>query len=242
MPRLPPAILFDLDDTILSFGRRAEQIAHAARELAAELHPCTPEEAAEALDAANRAFWAAGERHKLWRMRPLVESRRIIAEEAFEALKGRGHGHLTRELAHRLGERFNERREAECGFFPGACEALDEIRARGVKMALVTNGVGEVQRAKISRFGLEPRFDHIQIEGEHGFGKPEERAYLHAMDALGVGPSETWMVGDNLEWEVAAPQRLGIWSIWHDAYGQGLPEDSPVRPDRIIRSLRELLE
>jgi putative hydrolase of the HAD superfamily len=62
------------------------------------------------------------------------------------------------------------------------------------------------------------------------------------MAALGVSATDTWMVGDNLEWEVAAPQRLGIYAIWHDAYGTGLPPDSPIRPDRIIRALPELLE
>jgi hypothetical protein len=41
------------------------------------------------------------------------------------------------------------------------------------------------------------------------------------------------MVGDNLEWEVVSPQRLGIHAIWHDGYGVGLPADSPIRPDRI---------
>ena len=49
------------------------------------------------------------------------------------------------------------------------------------------------------------------------------------------------MVGDNLEWEVVAPQRLGIYAIWHDGYGAGLPPGCPIRPDRIIRSLPELL-
>ena len=61
------------------------------------------------------------------------------------------------------------------------------------------------------------------------------------MEALGVTARETWMVGDNLEWEIAAPQRLGIYAIWHDGYGTGLPHDCPVRPDRIIRRLSELL-
>jgi putative hydrolase of the HAD superfamily len=125
--------------------------------------------------------------------------------------------------------------------FPGAHETLDRLKQRGVRLALVTNGAAAVQRAKVVRFALEHRFEHIQIEGEHGFGKPEERAYTHAMEALGVAPADTWMVGDNLEWEVAAPQRLGIYAIWYDAYGRGLPPASPVRPDRIIRSLPELL-
>ena len=66
-------------------------------------------------------------------------------------------------------------------------------------------------------------------------------ANCHAMAVLGVEPGDTWMVGDNLEWEVAAPQKLGIFAIWFDGFGRGLPDDSSVKPDRIIRSLPELL-
>jgi putative hydrolase of the HAD superfamily len=61
------------------------------------------------------------------------------------------------------------------------------------------------------------------------------------MEVLGVGPHETWIVGDNLEWEIVAPQRLGICAIWYDGYGVGLPRKSAIRPDRIIRRLSELL-
>ena len=110
-----------------------------------------------------------------------------------------------------------------------------------MKLALVTNGAADTQRAKVERFELTHRFDHIQIEGEHGFGKPDERAYRHAMQVLGVTASETWMIGDNLEWEVEVPQRLGIYAIWIDVHGEGLPADTTVKPDRIIRSLTELL-
>ena len=45
------------------------------------------------------------------------------------------------------------------------------------------------------------------------------------------------MVGDDLARDVQAAQRLGIFAIWVDAAGSGLPENSAVRPDRIIRSL-----
>jgi len=46
----------------------------------------------------------------------------------------------------------------------------------------------------------------------------------------------------SLEWEIAAPQRLGIYAILHDGYGVGLLPDSPIRSDRIVRRLSELLE
>ena len=123
---------------------------------------------------------------------------------------------LSDGLAIRLADRFTAYREEEMFVFPGAHDAIDALKAHGVKLALVTNGAAGTQRAKVERFALTHRFDHIQIEGEHGFGKPEERAYLHAMEALGVTAPETWMIGDNLEWEVVAPQRLGIYAIWID--------------------------
>jgi hypothetical protein len=49
------------------------------------------------------------------------------------------------------------------------------------------------------------------------------------------------LFGDNLEWEVDTPRRLGIYAIWMDVHGEGLPSGSTVKPDRVIRSLAELL-
>lgn len=109
-----------------------------------------------------------------------------------------------------------------------------------MKLALITNGDGPGQRAKVVRFALTERFDHIQIEGEHGVGKPEPQAYLDAMQTLGVEPQDTWMVGDNLDWEVVAPQRLGIYTIWYDPYRDGIPDGHAAKPDRIIHELGAL--
>jgi FMN phosphatase YigB (HAD superfamily) len=49
------------------------------------------------------------------------------------------------------------------------------------------------------------------------------------------------MVGDNLDWDVAGAQAVGIYGIWLDKDGLGLPPDATAKPDRIIRSLPELL-
>ena len=116
------------------------------------------------------------------------------------------------------------------------------MRLNKVKLALVTNGTSNAQRKKIKKFDLENHFDHIQIEGEAGIGKPELDAYKKALKALEVNASETWMVGDNLEWEVIAPQKLGIFSIWRDPQGDGtLPKNTTAKPDMIITKLSELV-
>jgi putative hydrolase of the HAD superfamily len=238
---LPRAILFDLDDTLIRAYARPELVwPRVTAEFAAELAPLAPLEVAAAIQANAGAFWADPERHRHWRQR-LAASRREIVNRTFATLERAG-APLARELADRIADRFSGLREAELCLHAGACETLDALRARGVLLGLLTNGAAETQRSKLARFELAPRFDHVQIEGEHGFGKPEERAYRHALSALGVSASDSWIVGDNLEWEVAAPQRLGIHAIWFDGEGQGLPANSAVQPDRIVCALRELLE
>jgi putative hydrolase of the HAD superfamily len=236
---LPRAMLIDMDDTILSaYGRPEIAWNTIASEFSAEFGALPPHRVAASVLTFARSFWATAE--PVWRLK-LAEARRLTVKGGFAALAAEGHRQLTDDLAVRVADRFTTYREAEMFVFPGAHDAIDALKARGIKLALVTNGAADTQRAKVERFELAHRFDHIQIEGEHGFGKPEERAYLHAMETLGVTARDTWMIGDNLEWEVEVPQRLGIYAIWMDVHGDGLPAGSTVAPDRIIRSLTELL-
>jgi putative hydrolase of the HAD superfamily len=232
-------MLIDMDDTILSAYSRPE-IAwnNVTAEFADEFAPLTPQLVAAAIVDSGRRFWATAAAE--WRLK-LAEARHEVVRGGFATLAAAGRTGLSQDLALRLADRFSAYREEQMFVFPGAHDAIDALKALGVKLALVTNGAAAIQRAKVERYALTHRFDHIQIEGEHGFGKPDLRAYQHAMQALGVTASETWMIGDNLEWEIEVPQRLGIYAIWMDAHGEGLPAQSTVKPDRIIRSLTELL-
>jgi putative hydrolase of the HAD superfamily len=239
MVKLPRAMLFDMDDTILAVSGSARVVwTRIAEEFAAALAPLSPAETVAAIEAQSRRLWNDSAWNRAWRVR-VGEARRHIVSTSLAALAAAGKGVPPPRVGNAMADRFTLIRDRELYVFPGAHETLDRLKRLGVRLGLVTNGAAEPQRAKVTRFALEERFDHIQIEGEHGFGKPEERAYTHALEALGVGPRETWMVGDNLEW--GFPQRLGIYGIWCDGYATGLPPDCEVRPDRIIRSLPELL-
>ena len=239
---LPKAILFDLDDTLISaYNQPHLAWRDIAAEFAAALHPCPPQDAAAAINHAADIFWADPERHRAGRLQ-LLDARAVIVADGFAALAKAGYKPPGETVARLMAARYNSYREEHMHLFDDAHRVVDTFRAMGVKLALITNGAAAPQRAKVVRFDLTHRFHHIQIEGEHGFGKPEERAYRHALSVLGVAPAETWMVGDNLEWEVIAPQRLGIHAIWHDLAGEGVPAGSAARPDRTIRRLAELLE
>ena len=233
----PGALLLDLDDTILAFEQSAAPMwLKVCIEFEDRLPGVTPQQVVDSVEEFRAWYWSDPDRHRRARL-DLLLARRDVITGAFQQL-----GIEDSDLAAEIGDGYAEAREAAVTPFPGAIETIQAFRDAGVRLALVTNGSSDAQRSKIQRFGLEPLFDHVQIEGEFGAGKPDPSVYLHALDRIGGKPSDAWMVGDNLEWEVAAPQRLGIVGIWIDWRGDGLPPDSAVRPDRIITSLTELVQ
>lgn len=210
---MPKGIMVDLDDTILAnevykaqcwrtvASEYSDQLKNTARFIAK-------------VEKASEWFWSDPLRHKQWRQDLRGARRRIV----LMALKGVGNP--DPQLAYSISESFSDLRDKEMRPFPGALETLQFLRESDIRLALVTNGSSESQRAKIDRFGLERYFEFIYIEGEQGAGKPEEAVYRKTMDALRTLPEETWMIGDKLEWEVVAPQKIGIKGIYINSRGE----------------------
>src|SRR5260370_30120350 len=104
---LPRAILFDLDGTIIRYRARQEQLLDIAKEFASLLAPLTPARIVEALEKEFSSFWSDPAQHKNWKI-PLRDGRRQVFARTFRSL--RGAGEPSEELAHRLADRFHERR------------------------------------------------------------------------------------------------------------------------------------
>jgi len=233
----PKAIFFDLDDTLISFDGVSTPVWQAccAETVARFALPVSPDALWEAVRARKDWFWSDPERHRLGRLDNGAAQRGIVRD----ALAGLGLEHI--EAAHFLADTYATRRQEAVCLFPRSLETLTALRARGVRLALLTNGTAAEQRHKIERFGLEPYFELILIEGELGFGKPDHRFFSMALEQMGLEPQDAWMVGDNLSWEIAPAVGLGLTAIWNDWRGTGLPPGSVVQPHRIIRDVGELL-
>jgi putative hydrolase of the HAD superfamily len=240
MPALPKAVLFDLDDTLIrAYAQPAEAWTRLLHVFAADLD--APDAAAiegvrVAVMDASREFWTDQVSAAKWRL-DIPQARRLATRQGLARL-----GKSDEALADRIADAFTEMRRNEYRLYPDAHATVDALRDAGVKLALVTNGSSDMQRYKIERFDLGHRFHHIQIEGEFGQGKPELAVYRHALHRLGCEACDAWMVGDNYEWEVVAPQKLGMCGIWYDPHDAGVPAHATAQPTRVIKRLGELLE
>lgn len=233
-PPLPRAVLFDLDDTLVVFDPVCGPAWHEVCARWAGRAGLSAEALHRAIQRVSRAFWSDAERHRTGRL-ALEETRASIVADAL-----RESGAADPALARAIAGDYSALQESRIAPFPDAFETLEALRRAGVRMALVTNGNAVLQRRKIVRFGLERWMAAFFVEGELGFGKPDRRVFELALQALEVAPAETWCVGDNLEWDVAGAQAVGIAGIWKDNHRRGMPP-GPVRPDRIICELSELL-
>jgi putative hydrolase of the HAD superfamily len=229
------ALLIDLDDTLLGYTGGVENSWSEACLAVAAPAGVDPVALAPAIARARRWFWDDVDRHRRERIDMIGAWTKIAAHALAEF--GRDDGALAGSIV----ECFAAHRWQCMQLFPGVDDALARLRARGLPLALVTNGDRRQQRRKIEQYQLARYFDVIVIEGEFGVGKPEEAVYRHALAALGERAEDTWMVGDNLEWDVLAPQRFGLRGVWVDAPGRGLPEPCPAVPHMIIRAFPELV-
>lgn len=116
----------------------------------------------------------------------------------------------------------------------GAPEALDTLRAAGLRLSLASNAEPLLRR-KLEELDLARRFDHLAISGEVGVEKPAPAFFRGALDALGVAPDRALHVGDLYEIDVVGARGVGMQAILVDAVG--LYADRDVTR---IRSLGEL--
>ncbi len=229
------AVLFDLDDTLVAFDAVTEGAWQAVTSGYCEGRALDPRTLRAAIRRVSDEYWSDPERHRAGRLDMIATRRRIVAE-AFAALG------LQAGDAADVADRYSRVRLDGMYVLPGAVQTLGALRNAGVRLALLTNGDGETQRWKIERFALAPFFDAILIEGELGFGKPDPRVFELALSRLGVAAAAACMVGDNLEWDIAGPQRLGVRGVWIDRKGAGVPAGAAAGPWVVIPEVSRLLD
>ena len=90
---------------------------------------------------------------------------------------------------------------------------LDDLRAHGLKLGLVSNGIRDLHDF-VAHHRLD--VDAIVDSRTHGRVKPHPTIFQAALDRLGVAADEAVMVGDSLEEDVDGARALGMHAILVD--------------------------
>ncbi|OLV19073.1 HAD family hydrolase [Deinococcus marmoris] len=101
---------------------------------------------------------------------------------------------------------------------PHAREVLQELRARGLKIGVLSNTLPSIART-LEEVGLADLVDVAVATCSVGIHKPDVGAFLHAAGALGLRPQEVLFVDDKVE-NVEAARALGMQATVIDLQGQ----------------------
>jgi putative hydrolase of the HAD superfamily len=127
-----------------------------------------------------------------------------------------------------------------CTLLPDAVAVLAELRVRGYKLGVITNGEDWSQMRKLRVTGLLPLADLIVISGNEQIKKPDPLIFTRAAERLAVRPEECAFVGDHARNDIYGAGAVGMKTIWYPG-NQRWPAELAVAPDHIIQSLSDLL-
>lgn len=119
-----------------------------------------------------------------------------------------------------------------------ALETIRKLKARGLKMAIVTNVVPELlehQKKKVAALGIAELFDAIVYSAEVGIHKPERGIFDHAANLLGVPNGECLFVGDDPDSDVVGALNAGMEVAWLDRWQDDNRFDNDPRVHRVSR-------
>ena len=123
----------------------------------------------------------------------------------------------------------------DCTFYPEVKAVLLELRRRGLKVGLISNGYEEEIVFVVEKAGLEKAvFDIIVGVDTTKKTKPDPDIFKYAIDKLGVKPEETIFVGDNVEVDYEGAENAGVHALLIDR------TEKQQTDLRAIRNLKEL--
>ena len=217
-------VLFDVDDTLLDFGK-AE--AAAIRKTFERIGIPVTDELIRRYSEINAQQWSRFEKGEITREKLLTERFDILfselginvpsemAQASYEYLLGIGHY-----------------------FVDGAEELLEALKDK-YELYIVSNGNASVQDRRLKSAGIIPYFKEIFISERVGFNKPSAEFFEACFERIpGFEKDKAVIVGDRLSSDILGGINAGVKTCWFNPRGDAPDPDIPA--DYEIKHLGEL--
>ncbi|GAA3107814.1 HAD-IA family hydrolase [Streptosporangium carneum] len=200
-------LLVDLDGTVVDYARTERDALH---EVHRRFFRMSRAEFLTAFHAANEPLWAAYREHRI-----------TLAELRLERWARMG-------APPSVASAFEDALGRNVALFPEARAALRRL-SRRFRLALVTDGIAHVQRAKLRRTRIGGFFEQVVIAPEVGLRKPDGALLHHTLDLLAVRARDALMIGDSPVSDGGCAEAAGVDFCWVNRTGAAPWPGIPVR-------------
>lgn len=231
--------LFDLDRTLWDFDKNAKSALFKlvdSQRLPHLFGVTDKEEFFQRYEVINQGLWKQYERGEILKeelrcnrfLFTLQDILRCAPEGSLPA-----HSFSSDELhsfALAFGEKYLEFMAMETGLIPGAKEVLEAVKAKGGKIAIISNGFKGVQYRKMNTTCIHKYVDAVIVSEEVGAMKPSPIIFRKALEAIcgedyyKESPSRARngaiMVGDDFPNDIEGAQIFGIDQFYYNPYNR----------------------
>ena len=123
--------------------------------------------------------------------------------------------------------------------YPEVAAALQAVRAKGKRTAILSNGSPSMLDSAVRAAGLEKSFDMILSVEDVGIYKPSRRVYRHAMQKLQIQDAPAICFVSANSWDAQAAAQFGF-QVVRLARSGGQDDRIPGKAAARIESLSEL--
>lgn len=148
-------------------------------------------------------------------------------------------GYASDEEVLRFSNAFLARAAQHTKVEPGAHQLLAYLQEL-YKVVVVSNGFGQVQRAKMQAAGLLCYVDHIILSEEVGVNKPNKAIFNYALSRTKARRSETIMLGDAWDTDIVGATGAGMPAIWYNPTGKPRPQEGLKAPVYEVAELSQV--
>lgn len=195
-------LLFDLDNTLLSFDKSE---AFALRQTFEDSGIPFLDEYEPIYHKINRTCWERFERNEL----TIAELKTLRMQLTLEQLC------FDRDPI-LFSEQYRDHLSSTAFFVDGAWELIQHLHGQ-YELIIITNGITKVQESRLKNTNLNPYFSHIVISEKIGTAKPNTAFFDYTFDQIGHPPKEEVLViGDSLGSDILGGNNYGVDTCWHN--------------------------
>ena len=199
-------LLFDADDTLFDYPK-AE--ASALRSTFEHFGQAFRPEFSRLYIVFNQQVWGEFERSETTPQELRLKRFRLLFEEIHATLAPEDFSPLYLANLARASD-----------LLPGAAELLQALSVRH-HIALVTNGLKDVQRPRLERSTIRPFIEKIFISEEIGAAKPDPAFFEAVFREIGCPPKDqVLIIGDSLTSDMQGGVNYGIDTCWYNPNGE----------------------